>query len=136
MSTVSGGGGNVASAFYSTVGGGNGNLAQGRTSFAAGYRAKALHNGAFVWGDTTNSDVTSSVSNQFTARTSGGARCFSNAAMTTGVTMAPGGGSWASISDRNLKEHFEAVDAEDILARVATLATYCLVRRKAKSPGR
>jgi hypothetical protein len=32
--------------------------------------------------------------------------------------VAPGGGSWSSISDRNRKENFLAVDGEEILARL------------------
>lgn len=134
--TVSGGINNIASGFQATVGGGVGNsasgmratvcggalnVAGGRYSFAAGNRAKAFHWGAFVWGDTTNSDVASTADNQFTARASGGVRFFSNAALTTGVTLAAGGGSWAAVSDRNLKSNFEAVDAQDVLARVAAM---------------
>jgi hypothetical protein len=70
--TVGGGGGNTASGFTATIPGGNVNVASGWTSFAAGNRAKAIHNGAFVWGDSTAADVTSTADNQMTIRASGG----------------------------------------------------------------
>ena len=41
----------------------------------------------------------------FTVRSSGGARFLSNTANTIGVSLAPGGSSWASVSDRNVKEN-------------------------------
>jgi hypothetical protein len=41
--------------------------------------------------------------------------------MTTGVTLAPGGGSWGSVSDRNAKDDFRPVDTRGVLKRVAAL---------------
>ncbi len=85
--TVGGGSSNTASAWYATVGGGysntaggyaaavpggRGNTAQGTYSFAAGYRAKASHQGAFVWADSTNEDFVSTAANQFAVRATGG----------------------------------------------------------------
>ena len=52
-STVSGGWINSASGLHSTVPGGKSNTAQGNYSLAAGQRAQALHNGSFVWSDST-----------------------------------------------------------------------------------
>ncbi len=86
-STVSGGLQNTSSIFYATVGGGFQNTssnswatvpggylntAGGEYSFAAGRRAKAVHEGAFVWGDSTDADVSSTTNNQFLIRASGG----------------------------------------------------------------
>jgi len=72
-STVSGGYINEASGGYATVPGGVFNTAQGWHSFAAGYRAKALQNGTFVWSDYTyGEDFTSTAANQFLIRASGG----------------------------------------------------------------
>ena len=65
--------------------------------------------------------MTSSVANEFTVRASGGVRFFSNSGLTTGVTLAAGGGSWASVSDRNLKENFAAVNGEQVLEKVAAI---------------
>jgi hypothetical protein len=56
------------------VAGGGGNVAQGLRSFAAGHRAKALHNGTFVWGDSTGADVVSAANDQFVIRACGGVR--------------------------------------------------------------
>ena len=54
--TVGGGISNTASGKRATVPGGNENTAAGDYSFAAGRRAKADHDGAFVWGDSNDFD--------------------------------------------------------------------------------
>ena len=54
-----------------TVPGGSTNQAQGNYSFAAGRRAKANHNGSFVWGDATDANFASTGENQFLIRASG-----------------------------------------------------------------
>ena len=51
---------------------GSNTLAGGAASLAAGTRAKAIHNGTFVWADHTAADFTSTASNQFLIRASGG----------------------------------------------------------------
>ncbi|MEZ4965120.1 MAG: tail fiber domain-containing protein [Saprospiraceae bacterium] len=71
-SAVIGGHQNTASGFYSAVAGGEDNEAAGIRSFAAGRRAKASHDGAFVWADNTNSDFISTAPQQFLIRASGG----------------------------------------------------------------
>jgi hypothetical protein len=73
-STVGGGEVNTASGTHSTVPGGHVNVAAGAYSFAAGRRAKANHDGTFVWGDSTNANVASTAANEFTIRASGGFR--------------------------------------------------------------
>jgi hypothetical protein len=55
------------------VPGGRSNTAQGEYSFSAGRRAKANHDGSFVWADSTNADFASTEPNQFLIRASGGA---------------------------------------------------------------
>ena len=70
--TVGGGSGNAASGLYATVPGGRQNTAQGDYSFAAGRRAKANHQGAFVWADSTDADLASTADNQFAVRATGG----------------------------------------------------------------
>ena len=71
-STVGGGGFNSATGGAATVPGGYLNTASGEASFAAGYRAKAIHAGAFVWADNTNADFSSTANNQFLIRATGG----------------------------------------------------------------
>jgi hypothetical protein len=56
---------------YATIPGGVNNNAT-NYAFAAGRRAKANHQGAFVWADSQNADFTSTASNQFLIRASGG----------------------------------------------------------------
>lgn len=120
-STVAGGGNNTASGLYSTVAGGYTNVAQGSYSFAAGRRAKANHNGAFVWGDSTDANVSSFATNTFTARAVNGFIFYTNSGLTSGAAMGAGAGSWTSLSDRNRKCDIRPIDAQDILAKVLTL---------------
>src|SRR6185436_12369283 len=73
---VSGGESNTATAFKATVPGGYRNSAAGNYSFAAGRRAKANHNGSFVWGDSANVDKPSAAVDEFDVYAEGGARIF------------------------------------------------------------
>jgi hypothetical protein len=121
-SSIGGGAGNIADGFSSTIPGGNSNTATGYLSFAAGSHAQASHAGAFVWSD--NSAVTntsSTADNQFTARAAGGVRFFTSSDLSTGVTVAAGDGSWASVSDRSAKDHFAPVDGAEVLERLAAV---------------
>jgi hypothetical protein len=88
--TISGGVGNTASALYAAVGGGSSNDASGsgasipggianeaagRATFAAGHKARALHDGTFVWADspsTSGVEFASTGTNQFLVRAAGG----------------------------------------------------------------
>jgi len=125
QSTVGGGGSNTASGIFATVPGGTLNTAQGNYSFSAGRRAKANHLGSFVWADTSDFDFASTANNEFSARTTGGARFVSGidgaGAPTAGVTLAAGGNAWAAISDRSVKANFTAVDGQDVLERLASV---------------
>jgi hypothetical protein len=71
-SCIGGGAYNIASGDWSAVPGGTRNIAGGNYSFAAGRRAKANHNGAFVWADRTDADFASTAADQFLIRASGG----------------------------------------------------------------
>jgi len=71
-SMVGGGLQNTAGGYASTVPGGSANVASGDYSFAAGLRAKATHQGAFVWADSTLADFASTANDQFMIRASGG----------------------------------------------------------------
>ena len=64
------------------------------------------HRGNFLFSDSaTGTNVSSTANHGFTVRSSGGARFFSNTSNTTGVSLASGGNSWATVSDRNVKEN-------------------------------
>ncbi len=124
--TIGGGADNTVMAYAGTIPGGYLNVVGrdssgvklGNYAFAAGFRAKARAHGAFVWGDSYNADVASDTANMWVARCSGGVKFFSNGTMTTGVRLAPGGGSWSTVSDRDLKENFQPVDGDGILNKI------------------
>jgi len=72
--TVGGGSSNSADGLNSTVPGGMLNTATGAYSLAAGYRAKAGHDGVFVWADNSiDSDFYSTLENMFLVRAKNGA---------------------------------------------------------------
>ena len=121
LGTVAGGNRNTASGAFSSVPGGDTNLAAGDYSFAAGRRAKANHDGSFVWADGMDLTRTSAKANEFSVFADGGVRMFSDGAGATGVTLAKGSGTWSSVSDRNMKEHVEPVDVAAVLAAVRAL---------------
>ncbi|HEX8351802.1 MAG TPA: tail fiber domain-containing protein [Pyrinomonadaceae bacterium] len=78
--------------------------------------------GSFVWTDrSSDSSVTPTAQNQTIFRSSGGYWLYSDSGLSAGVTLAPGGGSWTSISDRNMKANFAAVDTRAILRGVLQL---------------
>ena len=123
--TVSGGRGNRASGEHSTIPGGWFNHTLGRASFAAGSGALALHAGVFVWSDSAETSFSSTAANEFSARATGGVRFVSgidgSGNPSAGVSLAPGSGSWSSLSDRALKRNFAAVDGDWVLERIAGL---------------
>jgi trimeric autotransporter adhesin len=95
----------TASGLYST--------AMGRYASTAGFM------GAFVYGDASTTTVLSATAtNQFSVRAAGGIRLFTNSAQTAGMTLAAGGSSWTTVSDRARKHDFGVVDGEDLLARI------------------
>lgn len=108
-STVGGGGSNIASGAYATAPGGLSNTASGWYSFAAGQRAKAIHDGAFVWADDQASDWSSTAANTFRVRALNGAWFQANNSNYAGIvdndldgdglrayTVASRGNSWAA----------------------------------------
>ena len=102
--------------------GGWGNTAEGDYSFAAGTGAQANHTGSFVWSDASlGTPLVSTSNHQFTARAAGGVRFFTDTNATTGAELAPGSGTWSSLSDRNAKENFAAANPREILDKVAAL---------------
>jgi hypothetical protein len=122
---VAGGSQNEATGYSSMIPGGNENKAAGVRAFAAGFGAEALHAGSFVWADTSTTDsgtfahLATSARNQFLARAAGGFTFYTSADASSGATLAGGGGSWSSLSDRNAKRGFLRVDPGTILRRLA-----------------
>src|SRR5215469_2082049 len=118
--TVSGGTLNQANGAESVVPGGYQNVANGDYSFAAGVKADAINVGSFVWGD-GNGLTTDTGAFQFVARASGGFTFYTGPGIPVGATLPSGSGSWSSLSDRNVKDNFGAVDGTALLARLAAL---------------
>ncbi len=120
---VDGGFNSTAGGAFATIPGGYANYATGTYSFAAGARASALQNGTFVWSDGSDGDayLTAHAPYEFLARASGGFVLWTNAAATVGATLAPGSGTWASASDRDLKTDVVRVDDAAVLEKVAQL---------------
>jgi len=95
--------------------------ASGDYSVAMGYHASTNgKRGSFIFADMSSATVTSNtVDNQFMVRASGGVVLYSNAGMSSGVSLAAGGGSWASVSDKHKKENFKKENAENVLKKVS-----------------
>ena len=142
FAVISGGRDNQAGS-YAVVPGGRHNEASGEFSFAAGRRAKAEHDGAFVWADAIFEEVASERDNQFRVAADGGVRFDVNLdnwvdvrrqilpqlpggivtkliSTSTGAYLS-GGGEWVNASDVALKENFAPVDQGKILAQLSSL---------------
>lgn len=125
---------------------GEGNVASGAASMAMGYHAHTnARQGSFVFADRSTVDyLRAGVNHSANWRVSGGFRIFTASNLSTGVTLQSGasvsnwgqssaviststgamlttGGVWQNASDVARKHYFEAVDGEDILARLSAL---------------
>lgn len=124
-SAIGGGEQNQALAAHATVPGGSLNTAAAEKSFAAGYRAKAVGSGSFVWADYNPHDFQSTAPNQFIVRATGGVEFVTGidggGLAINGASLPPGGGGWSIYSDRNVKHEIESVDVEAILDAVSRL---------------
>lgn len=126
QSTIGGGYNNLASANYATVPGGFQNVAGGACALAAGNSAQATNNYAFVWGDGSVT-TTSFTNNSVTMRAENGFRFFTtsqlavNGGGTAGVQLGAGGTAWTTLSDRNAKKNFAAVDTVAVLDKLAKI---------------
>ena len=111
-STIAGGFGNTCRGVSAMVPGGTNNLAGGDYSFAAGRKAKANHNGAFVWADSTDADFPSTKVNEFKIRAGSGLNVTGN--ITATGTITPG-------SSRDLKEDIAELTLQHALDTVRAL---------------
>jgi hypothetical protein len=106
------------------------NVASGNYSVAMGkYASTNGFSGAFVWSDASNTNTdtastnlfTATANNQFSVKSSGGVRFYTNSTLTTGVTLSANGGSWNTVSDRNAKDNIVAVNPREVLKGVLKL---------------
>lgn len=118
---------NIAAGNWSTVPGGTGNVAAGTVSFAAGFRAKANHNGAFVWSDQSPADFESLANDTFNIRATGGVRIVTDVdaqGSDTWTCALVAGGGWNCSSDRRLKQALVLLDGEAVLDRLVAMPVY------------
>jgi hypothetical protein len=116
-------GSNTTASGTSSTAMGSNTTASGTSSTAMGSRASTnLQEGSFVYGDrSTTSTVTATRPNSFVVRAAGGTTFYSNATLTTGVSLAANGGAWASVSDRSKKENFRNENGEIVLGKIAAM---------------
>ena len=105
---------------------GCGNRALGNSSLVGGDNAS---DGGFdhclVWnGDTASGSLTATGAGQILMRAPEGTRIQSNNAGTSGVILTPGAGSWASISDRNMKENIVPLNHGETVDKLRDLEIY------------
>ncbi len=121
FAVIGGGRNNATAGDFATIPGGSLNIATGTSSLAAGHRAQAQHDGAFVWADHTDTDFASQSQDEFAVRATGGVRLVTGFSGNSpvGAQLPPGSGSWSTLSDRHMKENFKTVDGRQILQRLA-----------------
>ncbi len=120
--TVAGGYKNQATGSYSAIPGGHENIAKGESSFAAGTKANALHNGSFVWSDLTKDNdtpVASTAPNSFTARARGGFNFLTG--LNTTTEIKPGEGGWSSYLSSNGWKDAKPYNHQNILEQISQL---------------
>lgn len=122
--TIGGGTRNIASGQRATVPGGEHNHARGRHSLAAGYKARAIHEGSFVWNDRSvtlgNDSLVTTADNQFLIRAQGGVGIGTNRPrfpleMASGAHVTAGG-VWTNASSRAYKENIADLGESEALA--------------------
>lgn len=92
----------------------------GNNSFALGSSSQAVGERSFVFGDQSSTlSVGSANFASFLVRVFGGVRFYSSADLSTSAGLAPGSGTWSSLSDVNVKTGFTAIDGRQLLARLA-----------------
>ncbi|HEX5387610.1 MAG TPA: tail fiber domain-containing protein [Gemmatimonadales bacterium] len=109
----------TASGQFSTAMG-TGSRAMGAGSVAMGTKATAVGDGSFAFADGSGKGVSAENANQFVVRASGGYVFYSSTDQTRGCFIPPGE-SISCASSRLVKERFEPLDADTVLAKVARL---------------
>ncbi len=96
--------------------------ANGHGNVVLGSDATSATTGNFMYGDrSTTNHLTTAGSNEFLVRAAGGTIFYSNAAMSTGVLLSPGGGGWSNLSDVHMKTGFRDLDGEQVLRKLASM---------------
>jgi hypothetical protein len=117
----------TASGDFSTVPGGHYADATGTKSFAAGSYATASNDGAFVWGDSSDTSVESSANDQVIFQ-AGGTRdsgtaveFYSQSDGSAGVSLDANGSGWNQLSSRAAKTDIDPVSGPEVLEEIEQL---------------
>jgi len=147
---IGGGGGNVigTNSSYAVVGGGSSNTVANNASFAAipggdlnlatnsafaaGHRAKAIHQGAFVWADSQNADFASTAANQFLIRAAGGVG-IGTTAPTRELEVQHSGDTEIGIKSTDSGGHLWTLQSSSVSGSANLDATFQIVDRTANS---
>ena len=125
-------GGSHSTAMGASTANGDYSTAMGSSTTASGSYSTAIGKnvdtnnmmGSFIYGDASSrSIVTNTANNQFVAAATGGVYFFTSCAATctSGVGLAPGSGTWSTLSDRNAKTAMRPVDTGDVLKKVVAM---------------
>jgi hypothetical protein len=115
LHTVASGSYSLATGFRATASGDN-------TTAMGNYVSTNSNGGSFILGDISTTTITCSTTrNEITMRFAGGYRLFTSSDLSTGVTLAAGGGSWSSVSDSTKKENIIKADGELFLTNLSRL---------------
>ena len=101
---------------------GNNDTIAAETGFFAGINIVDAHynNVVFNYGGTKTLET--ATSNAFYANAIGGVYFYSyDGSPVNGVQLAPGAGSWASVSDRTVKENIKPIDVREILDKFCAI---------------
>jgi hypothetical protein len=96
--------------------------ATGTYSILLGTDVRSNHSGCLIMGDRSGAaTLSTSASNQFSAKFSGGFLLYSSAILSTGVSLAPNSNAWSIISDSARKEKFLPANGEELLTKLRPL---------------
>ena len=95
---------------------GTGTTAEGNSSYAGGNNAVAFGATSYSWNASTTTQLSNGVAGAYHVGAPGGSIFYSNNALTTGATLAPGASAWGMVSLRSKKDVIEEeVDSIAIL---------------------
>jgi len=97
-------------------------FAGGPQSTVMGSYAGTFGEGGFAYGDASVTTINlTATTNEFAVRASGGFRFRTNAGLVTGCNLPANSGTFECTSSRLAKTGFEDLDADSVLARLATI---------------
>lgn len=101
---------------------GYGHIVNSSYDFVAGYNTRVDHDDCFLWADySLDSPLSTSATNQFLVRSTGGVKFYTDGQMVSGVELLPGASSWSSISGIDAMRDVRDVASEQILEKISQL---------------